>query len=174
MTADMTAGAVVAERRVDIGAVYSEHLRLLVGTAISRYRIPETEAQGLAHDVFVAYLIKVEEIFDSRAWLLSAMCNASKYFLRTQSRHVALSEAIVDEPGPNFERVSDALRDRIAVRQAFCCLTARCQLALRLRYLEGYTVPEIAAELSTTPKYATKLVGRCLRQAHDRYAGGVA
>ncbi len=59
--------------------------------------------------------------------------------------------------------------DQLAAREAFNCLTPRCQLALRLRYLEGYSVPEIATELDTSAKYAEKLVRRCLRQAQMRY-----
>jgi RNA polymerase sigma factor (sigma-70 family) len=169
---DATPVGVVEEHAgsVDIGAVYEEHVRLLVGTAIRRYHIAETDAEALAHDVFLAYILKAHEIVDSRAWLLSAICNASKYFLRTQARHVALPPQIADAPDPQLSRVVDALPDQLAARQAFTCLTARCQLTLRLRYFEGYTVPEIATALHTSPKYAAKLVSRCLRQAHDRYA----
>ena len=157
---------------VDIASVYEDHVQLLIGTAISRYHIAESDAQALAHDVFVAYLLKASEISDSRAWLLSAICNASKFFLRTQARHVALPAQHMDEPDPQLKRILDALPDQMAGRQAFDCLTARCQLALRLRYFEGYSVPEIADALQTTAKYAAKLVARCLRQAHDRYTKG--
>jgi RNA polymerase sigma factor (sigma-70 family) len=166
MTTDAIAPA------VDITSVYEDHVGLLIGTAVSRYHIAPDDAQALVHDVFVAYLLKAHEINDSRAWLLSSICNASKFFVRTRARHVALPPEHVDEPDPQLKRIVDALPDQIAARDAFGCLTARCQLALRLRYLEGYSVPEIATALQTTPKYAAKLVARCLRQAHDRYTGG--
>ena len=104
--------------------------------------------------------------------LVSAICNASKFFLRMRARHVALSPEMVEEPDPRLKRVLDALPDQLAAREAFCCVTTRCQLALRLRYLEGYSVPEVAAELQTTPRYAAKLIARCLRQAHARYTKG--
>ena len=156
----------------DLTTVYADHVALLVGTAVSRYHIAESDAQALAHDVFVAYLLKADEIRDSRAWLLSAICNASKFFIRNQARHVALPAEHADTPDPQWTRILDALPDQLAGRQAFTCLTARCQLALHLRYFEGYSVPEIADALKTTPKYAAKLVARCLRQAHDRYAKG--
>jgi RNA polymerase sigma factor (sigma-70 family) len=172
MTANATAMSVVEERAGSIGAVYEENVHLLVGTAVRRYRIPESEAQGLAHDVFVSYLMKSHQIEDSRAWLLSAICNASKFFLRRQQRHVELPPAFVEQPDPSLERIGDALPDQLAAREAVCCLTARCQLALRLRYFEGYTVPEVALELGTTAKHAANVVARCLRQAHTRYAKG--
>ena len=154
---------------VDVGTVYEEHIGLLVGTAIGRYHLSDVDAQALAHDVFLAFVLKAHEIRDTRAWLLSAMCNASKYFLRCQARYVPLSAEHVAEPDPRLEDVREALPDQLAGREAFSCLTMRCQLALRLRYWEGYTVPEIAESLQTTPKYAAKLVARCLKQAHGRY-----
>jgi DNA-directed RNA polymerase specialized sigma24 family protein len=61
------------------------------------------------------------------------------------------------------------LPDQLSAREAFGCLTPRCQLALRMRYVEGHTVPEIAAQLQTTAKYAQNLICRCLRQARERY-----
>lgn len=155
-----------------IAAVYEEHVRLLIGTAISRFGISESDAQTLAHDVFLSYMTKMDEVRDCRAWLVGAMCNASKHYLRTRSRHVELPPDIVDAPDPRFQRVTEALADELAARECFACLTPRCQLALRLRYLAGYSVPEIAEELNTSAKYAQKLVSRCLRMAQDRYAKG--
>lgn len=172
MGSQATPAGVVDARTVDIAAVYEEHVRLLVGTAVSRYHIAEPDAQALVHDVFLSYLLKAHEVLDARAWLLSAICNASKYFLRTQARHVALPPEIVEEPDPRLKRILDTLPDELAAREAFACVTTRCQVALSLRYLEGYSVPEVATSLQTTPKYAAKLIARCLRQAHDRYTKG--
>lgn len=154
---------------VDFGAVYDAHRRLLVGTAISRFGIGPDEAETLLHDVFLAYILKADEVLDTRAWLLSAICNASRHYVRTRARAVELSRAAVNDPDPASLRVMDQLPDALAARECFECLTARCQLALRLRYLEGYSVPEIALELETSAKYAQKLVSRCLQQAHQRY-----
>jgi RNA polymerase sigma factor (sigma-70 family) len=155
--------------REDLGATYEEHRRLLVGTAITRYGLAEPDAETLLHDVFLSYMLKADEVRDARAWLVSAICNASKHFLRTRARAVGLPPDITDEPDPASLRVTDRLPDALAARECFACLTPRCQLALRLRYLEGYSVPEIAAELNTSPKYAQKLVSRCLHQAYYRY-----
>ena len=152
-----------------IAAVYEEHRRLLVGTAISRYGISEADAETLTHEVFLAYILKADEVRDSRAWLVSAICNASKYYLRLRSRHVALPPDVVERPDPRSRHVSEALPDQLAARQCLDCLTPRCQLALRLRYVEGYSVPEVAEELGTTQRYAQKLVSRCLQQAQERY-----
>jgi RNA polymerase sigma factor (sigma-70 family) len=157
---------VAIEKTLDVASVYEENVRLLVGTAMERFQICEMDAQTLAHEVFLSYFLKADEVLDPRAWLISAIYNASRHFLRTQARQVSFPEGF--EVADRKSR-AEALPDQLAAKEAFCCLTARCQLALRLRYLEGYSIPEIAAELQTTPKYAGKLVSRCLRQAHDRY-----
>ncbi len=169
MPAEQSDFSATLDRGIDFGAVYEEHFRLLVGTAMGHFSICEMDAQTLVHEVFLSYLSKADEVFDARAWLLSAICNASKHYLRIRARHVALPTDFVDMPDPRFSRVGDALTDQLAAREAFRCLTPRCQLALRLRYLEGYSVPEIADELDTSTKYAQKLVSRCLRQAQTRY-----
>ena len=170
---------VAAENRIsallalglDFDALYDEHFHLLVGIAIDRFHIEEGEAKTLAHEVFLALFLKAEKVRDVRSWLVGAIFNASKQYLRRRSHDVALPPEILNEPDPKLIHISDVLPDQIAAREAFACLSARCQLALRLRYLEGYSIPEIAVELRTTPRYAQNLVTRCLRQAHVRYAG---
>lgn len=151
---------------IDLGSIYEEHLQLLVGTAVGTFHICETDAQALAHEVFVSFILKAHEIVRPRAWLVSAIYNASRHYLRTRARHVGLS--------PDYEErnesAADSLRDHLVAREVICCLTARCQLALHLRYVEGYSIQELAEELDTTSRYAQKLVGRCLRQAKQRYA----
>jgi RNA polymerase sigma factor (sigma-70 family) len=158
------------DRGIDFDAAYEEHVPLITGVAIERFHIAEIDAKTLAHEVFLAYFFKANDVRDIRAWFLGAICNASRHYLRTRARQVPLPADMANQPDPRFNRVSEALPDQLAAREAFACLTARCQLALGMRYLEGYTIPEIAQQLHTTAKYAQKLVSRCLRQAHDRYA----
>ena len=98
MSADAAAARFDDDSAGDVGALYEEHVRMLVGIATKRYRIAESDAEGLAHDVFGSYLMRSGEIHDSRAWLFGAICNASKFFLRMKARHVPLSPAIAEEP----------------------------------------------------------------------------
>jgi RNA polymerase sigma factor (sigma-70 family) len=160
------------ERTVDLGAIYDAHYRLLVGMAIERYDVSETDAQTLAHDVFLAFITKANEIMDVRAWLVSAICNASKYYLRVRARTVPLSDEMGERADPRLSRVQDFLPEQLTARQIMACLIPRCQLALHLRYVEGYSIREVAVELHTTEKYAQKLLGKCLRRAHACYQNG--
>jgi len=156
----------------DVGAIYEEHYDLLVGIAVSRFRIPQADAETLAHEVFLDFLLRAPGVNDQRAWLIACICNASKHYLRTAQRTEPLPEAGPDPADPRSARAVDTWPDELAAREAFERPTPRCQLALRLRYLDGHTVPEIADILGTTKRYATKLIGRCLDQAQRRYVGG--
>jgi RNA polymerase sigma factor (sigma-70 family) len=167
MAAEVHTATAFDERTDDFGAIYEENYHLLVRTAVKQYRISELDAEALAHEVFLAYFLKAGEVINYRAWLVGAVSNAARAFLRRRARHVSLTDELI--PDPSLERVCDALPDQLAGREAFACVTARCQIALRLRYLEGYSVPEVAAELRTSQKYAQKLISRCLRQARRRY-----
>jgi RNA polymerase sigma factor (sigma-70 family) len=160
-------------RTDDFGAIYEQNYNLLLRTAIKNYHISELDAEALVHEVFLSYFLKAAEVNNLRAWLVSAVCNAAKAFLRKRARFVPLpEESAVEIPDPNLARIGEALPDQLAGREAFECVTARCQIALRLRYLEGYSVPEVATELNTSTKYAQKLISRCLQQARRRYRKG--
>ncbi|HEY6844501.1 MAG TPA: sigma-70 family RNA polymerase sigma factor, partial [Thermoanaerobaculia bacterium] len=106
------------------------------------------------------------EILDTRAWLVSAIYNASKHYLRSRARLVSTDEL---EQAIDPRSVADNLQDQLVAREAFACTSAKCQVALHLRYIEGYSIPELARELRTSPKYAEKVVRRCLKQAQERY-----
>ena len=152
---------------IDFDAVYNAHVPLMIGIAVERFRISQTDAQTLAHQIFLVYFLKPDDVRDQRSWFVGAISNACRHYLRMRVRDVALPTEIVNTPDPEFP--ADWLSNRLAARQAFGCLTSRCQLALHLHYLEGYSIPEIAAQLHITPAYAKKLVSRCLQQARDRY-----
>lgn len=153
----------------DFAALYEEHLPLMIGIAVGRFGIPETDAETLAHEVFLDFILKAHRVTSVRAWLVGSICNASRYYGRVRARSEALPDAIEEKPDPHLTRVVDMWPDQLAARQAFACTTARCQLVLHLRYFEEYSIPEIARELDVSEKYAAKLVSECLHQAKRRY-----
>jgi DNA-directed RNA polymerase specialized sigma24 family protein len=143
----------------------------MIAIAVGKFGISPSDAETLAHDVFVDFFLKRDRIAvgSVRAWLVASMLNASRYYSRVRARSESLPSDFAETGDPNFLRVLDMWPDQLAARQAFSRTTARCQLVLHLRYIEGYTVPEIADELGTTKGYAAKLVSECLRQANRRY-----
>ena len=159
--------SVLERMGIDFDAVYHAHVPLMIGIAVERFQISQTDAQTLAHQIFLIYFLKPDDVKDARAWFVGAISNACRQYLRNRERDVGLSPEIMNQADPQFP--IDRIPNRLAARQAFACLTSRCQLALHLHYLEGYSIPEIAAQLHITPAYAKKLVSRCLQQARERY-----
>jgi RNA polymerase sigma factor (sigma-70 family) len=151
-------------------AIYEKHFGLLSSIAVHKFRVPDSEAETLAHEVFLTYLRKSDTILDLRGWLIGAICHASRHYWRLNGRMVAMDEGVdYDRVDPRSTRILDSLPDQLAARQALECLSPRCQEILKLRYFEGWSMQEIADHFGVKPKYAQKLVSKCLRRAETTY-----
>lgn len=153
-------------------AIYEEHFDLLAGIAVNKFRVPDTEAETLAHEVFLSLLKKRDAIGDLRGWLVGAICHASRHYWR-QNKRIMDAEPELDRefPDPTSRRIHEVMTAKIAANEALESLAPRYQEILRLRYFAGMTVPEIAAHLGVKPKYAQKLVTKCLRRAEKFFEG---
>ena len=147
--------------------VYEENFGLLVSLAVRKFQVPFGDAEGLAHEVFLSYLKRRKEIRELHKWLIGAICNASRHYWRKHDRSIDQldDEATSIQVDPVSAHVVEWLTARIAAGEALAVLSPRHQRILRLRYYEGYSIPEIAEELGVTKKYAQKLVGKILRRA---------
>jgi RNA polymerase sigma factor (sigma-70 family) len=170
MTVLTTPPAVVETDEERFREIYEEHFEFLVRIAVQKFRVPDTEAETLAHEVFLTYLRKAHTIYDLRAWLVGAICHASRHYWRLNRRLVAAENPMeLDRMDPASTRILDSLPDQLAAREALECLSPRCQEILRLRYFEGCTIPEVAERLGVKAKYAAKLVTKCLRRAERTF-----
>jgi RNA polymerase sigma factor (sigma-70 family) len=151
-------------------AIYVQYLELLVRISVFKFRVPESEAETLAHDVLMSYLRKSEDVIELRPWLIGAICHASRHYWRLNG-HIVAAEGFeeLDRADPASLRILDSLPDQLAAREALECVTPRCREVLWLRYFEGWTVPEIARSLGVTSKYTQKLIAKCLRRAEKVY-----
>lgn len=162
-TTDLDRAAAAEEQ---FRAVYEANFSFLASIAVNKFRVPDTEAETLAHEVFLTYLRKSDTIADLRSWLIGAICHASRHYWRANRRLVdADPEVDVEYADPASRRIVEVLTNQIAARKVLDSLTPRYQEILRLRYFAGMTVPEIAAHLGVKPKYAQKLVSKCLKRA---------
>jgi RNA polymerase sigma factor (sigma-70 family) len=143
-------------------SAYAAHAKVLLRIAVRKFRIDPSDAETLVHDVFLSFILHEREIRDVRSWLVGAICNASRHFHRRFDRLESLPEHF--EPA-----IQEHTMEQVVANECLGRLTARCSIALRLRYVEGYTVAEIAEELGTTPKYAEKILRNCLREATKLY-----
>ena len=76
----------------------------------------------------------------------------------------------LDRADPASLRILDSLPDQLAAREALECLAPRCREILHMRYFEGCTVIEVAQRIGVKPKYAQKLIAKCLRRAERLYS----
>jgi RNA polymerase sigma-70 factor (ECF subfamily) len=150
--------------------IYEQYFDLLIKIAIYKFRVPDSDAEGLVHDVLVGYLRKSELVLDLKSWLVGAICHASRHYWRQNSRTVSVDAAIeLDRVDPASLRILDSLTDQIAAREALECLSPRYRDILQMRYFEGCTVAEVGARLRVTTKHAQKLITKALRRAERLY-----
>ncbi|HXH39595.1 MAG TPA: sigma-70 family RNA polymerase sigma factor, partial [Thermoanaerobaculia bacterium] len=134
-----------------------------------KFQVPAVDAEALAHEVFLSYLKRKDDIRELHKWLLGAICNASRYYWRQHGRHIEQldAELAAIQPDPASANILETLPARIAAGEALAGLSPRYQHILRLRYYEGYSINEIAEHLGVTAKYTQKLVTKCLRRAEE-------
>ena len=158
----------VDERQFEV--VYERYFGLLVQIASFKFRVPESDAEALAHDVLMGYLRKSAMVIELRPWLIGAICYASRHYWRLNGRILdGDPDFDLDRADPASLRILDSLPDQIAAREALECLAPRCREVLHMRYFEGCTIAEVAERLGVKTKYAQKLITKCLRRAERLY-----
>lgn len=153
----------------DVEALYIEHRNLLLYVACRKFRIPDCDAENLIQEVFLSFLQTGTKIENVRAWLVAAMCNASRHYWRAQGRIESLPENINEHSDPDSHGLADQFAMRMTVRQALDYLQPRCRETLWLHYFEGRSAGDVARELETTNRYAEKLIHNCLKRVREIY-----
>ncbi|MEK6375616.1 MAG: sigma-70 family RNA polymerase sigma factor [Acidobacteriota bacterium] len=151
--------------------LYAEHFDFLVAVAARKFRVPECDAEALAHEVFLSYLRRSHEVLNIHSWMLGAICNASRYYWRQNGRMVEPldDDQAFERPDPATTRILDSLPDQLAAREALEGLMPRDQEILKMRYFEGCSIIEIGQRLGVKSKYAQKLLTKVLRRAERNY-----
>lgn len=145
--------------------LYASHYSLLLRVAVSKFRLRDDEVEPLINDVFVSLMVRFEEVRDVRSWLIGGISNACRAHLRASRRLTPLPDDAGERlSAHNVEADSLAVMNDILER-----IDARSASILRLRYLDGCTIPEIAERMSTTPRYAEKLLRKALARAEGLF-----
>ncbi|MGN6185409.1 MAG: RNA polymerase sigma factor [Thermoanaerobaculia bacterium] len=153
----------------DVEALYIEHRSLLLYVACRKFRIPDSDAENLIQEVFLSFLQTGTKIDNVRAWLVAAMCNASRHYWRAQGRTESLPDDFNDQSDPGSHGLADQFAMKMTVRQAIDYLQPRCRETLWLHYFEGRSAGDVARELETTSRYAEKLIHNCLKRVREIY-----
>jgi len=112
--------------------------------------------------VFVSYLKVAATIRTPHDWLVSAICNACRYYWRCRAREAPLSPEMLTRADPATENLEERLLTQMTVRAGLAKLDARSQRVLRLRFEDGHKLHELAHQLGVTEKRAEKLLYRAL------------
>ena len=153
----------------EVETLYVQHRPLLLFIAGRKFRVPECDAESLIQEVFLSFLQTDTKIDNVRAWLVAAMCNASRHYWRSQGRTESLPEDFDDRSDPRSVGLAETFARTMTVHQAMRYLQPRCRETLRLHYFEGRSSVEVARELETTTRYAEKLIHNCLKRVREIY-----
>jgi RNA polymerase sigma-70 factor (ECF subfamily) len=155
----------------DFEQIYVKHFDFLLAIATRKFGVPASEAEPLVHEVFLSYLKRSGEIHDIHAWLLGGICHASRYFWRQNVRggETVEIEELFEREDPTSHDIRNDLPDALTARAVLDSLPPRYRKILRLRYYEGCSIAEIAESLGVKPKYAQKLVSKCIKKAEKNY-----
>jgi RNA polymerase sigma factor (sigma-70 family) len=153
----------------DVETLYLQHRTLLLYVGCRKFRIPDTDAENLIQEVFLSFLQTGTKIENIRAWLVAAMCNASRHYWRSQGRTESLPDNIDDHSDPGTHGLAEQFAMKMTVRQALDYLQPRCRETLWLHYFEGRSAGDVARELETTNRYAEKLIHNCLKRVREIY-----
>jgi RNA polymerase sigma factor (sigma-70 family) len=153
----------------EIETLYIEHRTLLLFIACRKFHIADGEAENLIQEVFLSFLQTCTRIDNVRAWLVAAMCNASRHFWRAQGRTESLPDDYENACDPKTTGTAEDHAMRLTMSKVLGYMQPKCRETLRLHYFDGRSANDIAKELETTPRYAEKLIHTCLRRAREIY-----
>lgn len=156
LTGIMTEAAIERADVDPVATVYDAYREFLVALVCRKFRVPQEDALGLVHEVFVSFLRCRHEIENQRAWLIAAACNAARGYWRRQRDD---TDSGVPSELQGAELDVDVI---LRVAEVLGRLPERFRRVLELRYLEGHSTRELATILNTTPGYAEKLVHESL------------
>jgi RNA polymerase sigma factor (sigma-70 family) len=153
----------------EIGDLYVKHRPLLLHIACRKFRIGEPDAESLLQEVFLSFMTTTTKVENIKAWLVAAMCNASRHYWRGQGKTESLPENFDDHCDPKSNSIADQVAIEITLRQALDYLQPRCRDTLFLHYFEGRSAVDVAKQLETTSRYAEKLIHNCLKRVREIY-----
>lgn len=151
---------------------YIKHRTLLMNVATEKFKIPSSDAEALVQEVFASLAVHESEILEPKAWLVGAICNASRHYWRAMGRTEELPRGRTETYDPEIHPEPIEVPDyemRLTVQAALQYLSPRCRDVILGHYFEGRSASDLAAKLGTTPRYMEKLIHNCLKRTRDIY-----
>jgi RNA polymerase sigma factor (sigma-70 family) len=150
-------------------SIYASYAPLLRRIAVFKFGVPRCDADALVHDVFATYLANPTNVRDLHPYLIGAICNASRQYLRRDASERAL---FCDSPAcgatPGDEMVDGVIRT-LVINSTLARLGPSCRDTLRRFYLTGESAPAIAESRNTSANYILRLLHFCRKRAREIY-----
>src|SRR5262249_49505481 len=130
---------------------YLEHSALLRQIAIRKFGISAPDAENLVHDIFATYLVHAGTVGNLRPYLIGAICNASRQYLRrTSLENVIFCGEDPCAASPD-ETLTEEVHRKLLLSRVLPRIGQRCRELFRRYYLNGEPTRAIAEDLNTTP-----------------------
>ncbi len=151
----------------EIGAIFDRTLPRIYGYILIRVSGDHATAEDLTSETYLAFTTswanRRDAIPDPLAWLLGIARNKVIDFYRRQTAHLIsladLSDEIASELDADLERIAD--QDELY--RMLAPLSIESRIVLLLRYLDGYSVREIADLLSKSEHAIESHLARACR-----------
>jgi RNA polymerase sigma factor (sigma-70 family) len=122
----------------------------VLGRALERLGVPRTEADRMVEHAFLSWYGLEPPPQDAKAWLIAAAGTRATTYLSRRGLPA----------GEQIAAVRRAVEHLDFQREALAALPERTREAMRLRWVERKTYPEVAAELGVTEHAAKRIVAR--------------
>jgi len=123
------------------------------------FELPERDAERLVRETFTDYRLN-QPASNGRAWLIGAVCRQANAYRRRRGL-----------PAADEEKTGRHAATVLSHRDAMEKLPSRAREALRLRFEEKKTYPEIAEQLGLSVDAAERFVAKALARLRGLLRG---
>jgi len=151
-------------------ALYREHAAILRANARRRFGlIAADDIEGLLNDVFMSFLERQPQVEDVRAFLIGALNNACKHYLRKRKNEAPFLPEHEETPDSSTEEELERWTLFLSLGATLARLGTKCRETLRRYYLHEEKPESIATKLDTTVGYVFQLLSTCRKRAREIY-----
>jgi RNA polymerase sigma factor (sigma-70 family) len=149
--------------------VYLRYALRLRKIAVRKFGIPPVEAETLVHDVFATYLTHASSVRAVEPYLVGAICNASRHWLRRTDAADALFCGETPCAAAPDAAMTDEIERKLLLSRMLAGIGDRCRDLLHRYYANGESTRSIADALQSTPATIHVFLHKCRRRALAAY-----
>jgi RNA polymerase sigma factor (sigma-70 family) len=139
--------------------------------AVRKFHIQHGEAETLVHDVFATFLLHAASVQHVEPYLIGAICNAARHYLRRSDAADALFCAEVPCLATADDAIVQEVERKLLVSRLLGRVGVKCRELLERYYVHGDTTHAIAAAFRSTPGSILVLLHQCRKRARAAFPG---